>query len=73
MNTKDERVILNRLIELNGKICRVKGCSNKAINITLIKYADMSNHDVKDYISVYKKHLNNTYLFHIKKGTVGIT
>ena len=73
MNTKDERVILNRLIELNGKICRVKGCSNKAINITLIKYADMSNHDVKDYISVCKKHLDDTYPFHIKKGTVGIT
>ena len=67
---KTETKIFNELIESNGKICRVKGYSNRATNITLIKYAD--NPDGKDYISVCKKHMNDTYPFHIKKGTKGI-
>ena len=62
--------VLNRLIELNGNMCCVKGCKNKATNITLVHY-DI-DHYRTIFTSICNSHNNAPNPFYIKKGTSAI-
>ena len=68
---KTETKIYNELIQANGKKCCVKGCYNMASDITLMTEANNPNGEM--YISVCKKHKNDTNPYNIKKGTTAIT